>query len=709
MARIDTAGFYYKPDSEWAENGFYWHHKAGLVPVEPEPNPLEDPCDNCPSWYTCTDWICNPPTPGPWWGSGPIDPNPPRKPNDPRKKVIQEEEEPEEWETTCIIERPRWNWWVATGNWFLTWADMQSWVWYYFNPQCYNEVVFEWRPNELSNNNYLRYWFYNSDWTATLQEATAILWNVQSTSNRDKFRVTLKNNWDFRVERQRWYDSGQAYEWELYESWNVNSRWRWNPSWDIMAMPPWMIMWVMWWATITKLTMEELVEVWRDVPWGIYWDYNDTDYYWRVGMSDWSTKSSPTMLWYEDWYSSQTISYNNWILSVGQYGILSYTSPLLYPEACDDWKKDWVLIDIVLTTDTEFRTTITGTWDWCYVGEEWRLDFRNQYIELRTSELTIRYDGSYLDKKIHIIVELYKENDYRALQRFAMYYEDQWSWVMITDSSSYATNYDSCKEWDWCTWMVHPHITISSSSQNSVNVEYLRISSRQDETAMLFSWNNWTITHNITEWTIILHHYASGDTLTIADKNVWATAYVWQPWSSAVDTYWKYYQWWNNYWFATTWSVLTDNQQFDASNYSWDNPINRNQFVIWFSNWDSPTNNDLWWAITNTDISKKWPCPDGFHIPTKAEMDTLLNLYQRITWTWSSWWYVYLYDRLLFPYSWYRRYQNSNTQAQWQSYNWTNYRTATRGQDLYYWSSWRYYNSSWTWAWYVIRPFKNTN
>lgn len=229
---------------------------------------------------------------------------------------------------------------------------------------------------------------------------------------------------------------------------------------------------------------------------------------------------------------------------------------------------------------------------------------------------------------------------------------------------------------------------------------------REEETVILYSWDNWQIIHNIVNSEITLTK-ADWESITIMDRNLWATAYLWQPWATAADSYWKFYQWWNNYWFPNSWAITKSNVQVDASWNSWQNPINSSTFIYWSSNWMNPSNGELWWKTEWTEISRQWPCPNGWHVPSKAEMDKLLSIYQSITWIGSTWWYVKLEQYLLFTYPWYRRYTNWEVSYQWQSYNWVHLLTNDMNQQLYYWNSRRYYNTNSVWCWNPIRPFKN--
>lgn len=127
--------------------------------------------------------------------------------------------------------------------------------------------------------------------------------------------------------------------------------------------------------------------------------------------------------------------------------------------------------------------------------------------------------------------------------------------------------------------------------------------------------------------------------ITISDKNLWATT-VYSNWTTLSEANcWKYYQWWNNYWFAWTWSVTTDNTQVDAGNYWPWNYFSSSIFITLTDTWDSSNNKNLWWwvtwvvqlnnAITSTQLSDEifsssWDW-DTTHAPSKNAIYDVLG------------------------------------------------------------------------------------
>ena len=140
--------------------------------------------------------------------------------------------------------------------------------------------------------------------------------------------------------------------------------------------------------------------------------------------------------------------------------------------------------------------------------------------------------------------------------------------------------------------------------------------------ALLYAgtWDGW-IFWSPEDWLISL----SSDLqtwITIADKNLWATT-VWNSWDTLSEANCgKYYQRWNNYGFAWTWTLAdTSTTQVDASTYWPWNYYSSSTFIKYEWAWDTTDNWNLWWwetwvvtlenAITNTGVlSVNWQTGD---------------------------------------------------------------------------------------------------
>ena len=229
------------------------------------------------------------------------------------------------------------------------------------------------------------------------------------------------------------------------------------------------------------------------------------------------------------------------------------------------------------------------------------------------------------------------------------------------------------------------------------------------------------------------------------DRNLWATTNdISNTWS-----YGYYYQWWNNYGFATAGDTTSTTKVSNINLYSRQNPYYSSTFIrpgssSWF-NWD---NRDLWWwswdvVWNNYDngedkIRRQWPCPDGYYIPSLNDVYQLFTLYFNNNWiTWYNkfpskvWtqgpadftWFdtTLMLAEFKIPVGWfidwthsYKRYawhtwdSNKNTAALWSSTPWNK---------AWYWYDWEIHTtpinkiSIWWWPNYTsyaipVRCFK---
>ena len=189
--------------------------------------------------------------------------------------------------------------------------------------------------------------------------------------------------------------------------------------------------------------------------------------------------------------------------------------------------------------------------------------------------------------------------------------------------------------------------------------------------ATTFEWRK-----QLKDWTandLELYFLSTNDAVThytIMDRNLWASTWYNQNWSSPnTDSFWYHYQWWNNYWFQ---SCLANNCNtfpwWESSNTSrvaksiWSNYIpseyGRN---IWDSNtsyynWmiDSSTTDWIWWWTWDTTSVngegttkewRQWPCPEWYYIPSTkdwkdmydawyASKSSTSNIWQQISSDW---------------------------------------------------------------------------
>ena len=161
-------------------------------------------------------------------------------------------------------------------------------------------------------------------------------------------------------------------------------------------------------------------------------------------------------------------------------------------------------------------------------------------------------------------------------------------------------------------------------------------------------------------------------TFTIAACNVWTN--ISGTWT---DSYWWLFQWWNNYdfrdWQTTDnllYSWLISSTRVPTSTYWPSNYYYSSTFITtsgWWDDWSTdPRNNNLWWDETDTNIARKWPCADWYHIPTRDERVAL-----HTAGGWGSNWNS-MSNALKIPKAWSRSNANARIDYAWQDWSyWT--------------------------------------
>ena len=128
------------------------------------------------------------------------------------------------------------------------------------------------------------------------------------------------------------------------------------------------------------------------------------------------------------------------------------------------------------------------------------------------------------------------------------------------------------------------------------------------------------------------------------DRNLWATSSD----INSSDSYWYYYQHWNNYWFTlqsaqANHSAVTIDTKQTASNYYNKTFIEDKLWYRYYSN--NYLDGNLWWGgddynyrseinpnIYDNYIERQWPCPDGRHVPSTQERINVLKYWNDKYW-----------------------------------------------------------------------------
>ena len=119
--------------------------------------------------------------------------------------------------------------------------------------------------------------------------------------------------------------------------------------------------------------------------------------------------------------------------------------------------------------------------------------------------------------------------------------------------------------------------------------------------------------------------------VTLMDRNLWATeAWVWCT-TTNTWTCGYLYQWWSNHPHTPTSPITTAHWTWSDSYihhwYDWPvtglvrTPIWTNYWefhenVRW---WEGDNSGNNWWFPVTNPTDRKWPCPDGYHVPSKWE------------------------------------------------------------------------------------------
>ena len=147
---------------------------------------------------------------------------------------------------------------------------------------------------------------------------------------------------------------------------------------------------------------------------------------------------------------------------------------------------------------------------------------------------------------------------------------------------------------------------------------------------------------NFQYWMIsIAKPWDSSQWITIMDRNLWAISND----INSIDSYWYYYQWWNNYGFSYlaqitavtqwyTWNNVYNNSWYYGMNFvNWSN----HNFDVWSDNshhdwlwwWENDmASNNLWWFNLKNYSDRQWPCPSGWHVPSAWEWWELIKYWR---------------------------------------------------------------------------------
>ncbi len=414
-----------------------------------------------------------------------------------------------------------------------------------------------------------------------------------------------------------------------------------------------------WWDTSKVTSMEHMFSkcnslVLLDVSW---WDTSEVVQMWNVFRDCWKLQ---TIKWIENWNTSQVtktafmflncnslieIDLSNWDTS--------NVSEMQQMFARNDQPADgreyqlqtiyvwnWFITNKASTTQmfgrakqlvwwnwtTWLSLSAGGNWVWvnyAKIDKEWQVGLftdRAQYAKVRFMDEWVEI-ASQLVKKWS---KLTKPALDTILNQEAVRYTDDWlteNWDF--DNNLVESDVDLYAKWE----------CVAGTQMGSRGVCVLTVAEDQRISQIIQDLDIYFIDSSSN----VYHE-------TLMDRNMWATAVY--TWESNSDTYWYYYQRWNNYGFSyddiVAGSVnITDTQisyntwsKFPASTYAtWSFVIASNNWHQW---WTSDSNLRWWardsiskdWVWTKSD--RQWPCPDWYYVPSVKDLNLLLDQWKSI-------------------------------------------------------------------------------
>ena len=180
-----------------------------------------------------------------------------------------------------------------------------------------------------------------------------------------------------------------------------------------------------------------------------------------------------------------------------------------------------------------------------------------------------------------------------------------------------------------------------------------------DSSWTVISWTLWSawIFWNQSEWLISITDWTTG--YTMQDKNLWATT-VYSDWDTLTQAnMWSMYQWGNNYWFPSTWTISkSSSTRVDTTGYWPTNPYSSDTFIKG-QTWSTVGIYNLWWDTSNgtheecvgdplvisadttvlatkSDIANLWNFEVVDTLPSTATADTKTIYLLWPIWTWAD-------------------------------------------------------------------------
>jgi hypothetical protein len=434
-----------------------------------------------------------------------------------------------------------------------------------------------------------------------------IINNIPLKAVWDTITITYNASWwkfeDWEGIKDVLYTYIEPTEWRKYShTSNINDDWTLNNSTYpggcqdkyVITIP---------WSTKLHINLKYSTEDDRDYLYLFKWEYT-----WTV-----SKNMSAWQLYTFNWWSSNTPSFTR------------------------DFYVEWDTITFAFYSDSVYNYYwyyATIDWIWWYETDEnigdpsmdWKF-----FVWWYESWSDTEYDFS---QKVTENKTLYAKRD---------------TWVRTI---KYNANWWSFNTWNTVTGEIDVlylrQIDWTYSSNINIQIPDRKAVEWENYSWWMFDWWYTTATNQVIEWgqqvgettddevTVYAKWLPFNDkvitmgdtTFTIMDRNLWATDFSsWYSYytdQTNLARAWKYYQWWNNYWFRNdvTYQTNISQEQVNLSSYWTWNPYYNNIFRVWNEKWDSSSymgNQTIWWAYSNFDTDKQWPCPEWYHVPAREE------------------------------------------------------------------------------------------
>ncbi len=473
------------------------------------------------------------------------------------------------------------------------------------------------RPESLSSTNYPIEWFTIMD--RNLWAITTWAWNDPTGKsywyhyqwwNNYGFpsslnKVTPTTNglvWNETYYNNSWYYTKDLINWLGFDD-DVWSDWSHHP-------------WVWWWENDSNY--DKTKNAINKLYWDDGWDRKNRQWpcpkWWHVPSAwEWWMLIKYWADTKTDWQANASVAWSYWLfyLSSNQLQFLQY-----------------FMLPIAGYRSYSQGSIASNPWGFYRSSTPYSADsFRSRTLSLNTYEVLSSYTSRASVDSVRCFKNTYTPHN--EGNEFTITYEyNGWSWstaaINVVSWSVLEKPSDPVKvgyvfDW-WYSW----NVKIKFDNENPVITWDLTLTAKYLRTAKI-AWDD-DSRNTFNYGTIQIWDYI------IMDRNLWAKeARDWVTFNGdnnmELDSYWYYYQWWNSYWFSSnTDSAWLNECLEEISGWYISNKWNSCTWYYWWWTDNKNTRNAARWQ----EYERKWPCPEGFHIPTYDERVSLFTTWQNL-------------------------------------------------------------------------------